>query len=161
MADVSKIKVGNTTYNVKDASAVHDVSDRVPTSRTVNGKPLSSNISLTASDVGAASSGHNHDGTYLKSVPAANNSSYGGIKTGFSQNSSLRQFPVTLAADGKAYVQVGSLNYSGTTALTSYDGSDSLSIDGSELVFYNDNDDMHYSLDCDRFKRLLALIGEY
>lgn len=33
----------------------------VPTSRTVNGKALSSNISLSASDVGASASGHNHD----------------------------------------------------------------------------------------------------
>lgn len=32
----------------------------VPTSRTVNGKPLSANVSLTASDVGAAPSGHTH-----------------------------------------------------------------------------------------------------
>lgn len=32
----------------------------VPTSRTVNGKALSANISLTASDVGAAASSHNH-----------------------------------------------------------------------------------------------------
>ena len=33
----------------------------VPTSRTVNGKPLSSNITLGASDVGAAASNHTHD----------------------------------------------------------------------------------------------------
>ena len=32
----------------------------VPTTRTVNGKALSSNISLTASDVGASASGHSH-----------------------------------------------------------------------------------------------------
>jgi hypothetical protein len=34
---------------------------KVPTSRTVNGKALSSNISLTASDVGAAASSHTHN----------------------------------------------------------------------------------------------------
>lgn len=33
---------------------------KVPTSRTVNGKALSADISLTASDVGAAASGHTH-----------------------------------------------------------------------------------------------------
>lgn len=37
---------------------------KVPTSRTVNGKALSSNISLTASDVGAAASSHTHDDRY-------------------------------------------------------------------------------------------------
>lgn len=46
-----------------------DLSGYVPTSRTVNGKALSSNITLTASDVGAAESSHTHgyltnDGTF-------------------------------------------------------------------------------------------------
>lgn len=103
MADISSIKVGSTTYTLKDSNAVHgtasssnlggiklgytqsgknypvsvdangrayvnvpwtdnqDLSGYVPTSRTVNGKALSSNISLTASDVGAAASSHTHD----------------------------------------------------------------------------------------------------
>ena len=39
----------------------------VPTSRTVNGKALSSNISLTASDVGAAESSHNHSASNITS----------------------------------------------------------------------------------------------
>ena len=38
----------------------------MPTSRTVNGKALTGNISLSYGDVGAASSGHNHDSSYLK-----------------------------------------------------------------------------------------------
>ena len=37
----------------------------VPIERTVNGKALSSDISLTASDVGASSSSHTHD-NYIK-----------------------------------------------------------------------------------------------
>jgi hypothetical protein len=40
------------------------LSGYVPTSRTVNGKALSSNITLSASDVGAAPSNHTHDGRY-------------------------------------------------------------------------------------------------
>ena len=43
----------------------------VPASRTVNGKALSANISLNASDVGASASGHTHN--YVKD--AGNNSS--------------------------------------------------------------------------------------
>lgn len=34
--------------------------DAVPTSRKINGKALSTDISLTAEDVGAAASGHSH-----------------------------------------------------------------------------------------------------
>lgn len=46
---------------------VIDLSGYVPTSRTVNGKALSSNISLSASDVGAATSGHTHTLTLASS----------------------------------------------------------------------------------------------
>ena len=47
-----------------------DLSGYVPTSRTVNGKALSGNISLTASDVGAAASGHTHS-VFVKSGTGA------------------------------------------------------------------------------------------
>ena len=40
---------------------------KVPTTRTVNGKALSSNISLSASDVGAAASSHNHAASEITS----------------------------------------------------------------------------------------------
>lgn len=43
----------------------------VPTSRTVNGKALSANISLTASDVGAAASGHTHNKTATATLSAS------------------------------------------------------------------------------------------
>ena len=46
------------------ADSGHSHSNYVPTSRTVNGKALTANISLSASDVGAAASGHNHDDRY-------------------------------------------------------------------------------------------------
>ena len=51
------IHEGNYTDYCAKASHSHDY---VPTSRTVNGKALSSNISLSASDVGAAPSSHSH-----------------------------------------------------------------------------------------------------
>lgn len=65
MADITKINVNGTSYNIKDANAAtssHTHSNYVPTSRTVNGKALSANISLTAADVGAAASNHTHTG---------------------------------------------------------------------------------------------------
>lgn len=41
----------------------------VTTARTINSKALSSNITLTAADVGASASTHNHDDVYLKAHP--------------------------------------------------------------------------------------------
>ena len=46
----------------------------VPTSRTVNGKSLSANISLTASDVGASTNGHTHNYAGSASAGGAANS---------------------------------------------------------------------------------------
>ena len=40
------------------------LAEKVPSTRTVNGKSLAANISLTASDVGASASGHTHDDRY-------------------------------------------------------------------------------------------------
>ena len=40
------------------------LAEKVPSTRTVNGKSLAANISLTASDVGASVSGHTHDDRY-------------------------------------------------------------------------------------------------
>lgn len=59
----------------------------VPTSRTVNGKSLASNISLTASDVGASSVNHTHNyaGSSTPGGPATSanklNTSAGGVTT--------------------------------------------------------------------------------
>lgn len=58
------------------------LSGKVPTTRTVNGKALSSNITLTASDVGAAASSHAHAantitaGTLVTGVVATNSTDY-------------------------------------------------------------------------------------
>ena len=48
-----------------DTTTSVDLSGYVPTSRTVNGKALTGNISLSASDVGAAASSHTHDDRYF------------------------------------------------------------------------------------------------
>ena len=40
------------------------IADKVPNVRTVNGKSLAANISLTAADVGASAAGHTHDDRY-------------------------------------------------------------------------------------------------
>ena len=93
--DVSSVKVGSTTYNPDSNGVVslpayptslpasdvyswakssskpsYSASEvgAVPTSRKVNGKALSSNISLTYSDVDAASSGHSHSAATTSSA---------------------------------------------------------------------------------------------
>ena len=51
--EVSVLSDGTNSYAIKDATARADLSSKVPNTRTVNGKALSSDITLTASDVGA------------------------------------------------------------------------------------------------------------
>ena len=54
MADISTIKLPDgTTYNLKDTTARSMANSAVPNTRTVNGKALSSDISLGAGNVGA------------------------------------------------------------------------------------------------------------
>ena len=54
MADISVIKLPNgNSYNLKDTTARSTANSAVPNTRTVNGKALSSDISLGAGDVGA------------------------------------------------------------------------------------------------------------
>ena len=57
-ADVFPLFDGTTGKVLKNSS--YGPNSFVPTSRTVNGKALSANITLSASDVGAASSSHTH-----------------------------------------------------------------------------------------------------
>lgn len=52
----------HTIANVTNLQSTLDA--KVPTSRTINGKALTANITLAASDVGAATSSHTHDDRY-------------------------------------------------------------------------------------------------
>lgn len=156
-----------------------DLSGYVPTSRTVNGKALSSNISLTASDVGAATSGHNHDGTYLKSISAATSSAYGGIKIGYTQSG--KNYPVQLDGNGKAYVNVPWEAGSGGSALPvqnyeyysglhvrlgyydafrTWGGAYFVSVNPRGIEMYDPSTGYTCLLDGERLRRLLNVIGE-
>lgn len=73
-----KITLSQTTYTLDGLGGV-------PTSRTVNGKALTSNISLTAGDVGAATANHTHD-TYL---PLSGGTMTGYIDFGNAANAGL------------------------------------------------------------------------
>ena len=65
---IESVKVNGTALTVTSKAVNVDLSGYVPTSRTVNGKALSSNITLAASDVGALASG----GTAVKATADAN-----------------------------------------------------------------------------------------
>ena len=62
LSSTSTNPVQNKVINTKLDSMQSDIDSKVPSSRTVNGKALSSNITLSASDVGASTSSHNHAG---------------------------------------------------------------------------------------------------
>lgn len=128
----SSVTDANTTTSV-------DLSGYVPTSRTVNGKALTGNISLSASDVGASASNHSHsaattgaaglmsaadkqklDGiaaganNYTYSLPAASSSTLGGVKIG--SNISVSSGTISLT---KANV-TNALGYTPPTTNTTY-----------------------------------------
>lgn len=71
----------------------------VPTSRTVNGKALSANITLSAGDVGAAASSHSHN--YAGSSSAGGNANWANGST-YAQYS-YSDKPITTAGSGDAY----------------------------------------------------------
>lgn len=71
----------------------------VPTSRTVNGKALSSNITLSAGDVGAAASSHSHK--YAGSSSAGGDATWANGST--YANYSYNDKPTTTAGTGAAY----------------------------------------------------------
>lgn len=72
----------------------------VPTSRTVNGKALSANISLNASDVGASASGHTHNYAGSSSAGGSANSA---VKLATARSvSNTEDFVMSFSYDGSA-----------------------------------------------------------
>lgn len=63
--ELAKKANSSHTHSISDTTNLQNTLDgKVSASRTINGKPLSANITLSASDVGAAPSSHNHNDTY-------------------------------------------------------------------------------------------------
>ena len=81
-------------------------SDFVPTSRTVNGKALSGNISLSASDVGAAESSHGTHVSYGTSASALGTSSAGSAST-VSRSDHVHALPALTSCAGTLSVAKG------------------------------------------------------
>lgn len=84
----------NNKANATHSHAISEVTNlqssldaKVPTSRTINSKPLSANVTLSASDVGAASASHSHNDLYyteseIDTKLSAVNTSIDNIKSG-------------------------------------------------------------------------------
>jgi len=70
----------------------------VPATRSVNGKPLSEDVTLTASDVGAAASGHTHSG-YADSGHTHTAADIGAVPTGRTVNGKPLSEDVSLSAE--------------------------------------------------------------
>lgn len=63
--ELAKKANSSHTHSIADTTNLQNTLDgKVPTSRTINNKPLSANITLSASDVGAAASTHDHNSVY-------------------------------------------------------------------------------------------------
>lgn len=89
---ISEIKtyIANAISSKANTSHTHSISnvtnlqnsldEKVPTSCTVNGKTLSSNITLSASDVGAAASSHTHTAENISDLTTYVLSLFGGYK---------------------------------------------------------------------------------
>ena len=93
-----------------DTAAYHPESYFVPATRTINNKALSANISLTASDVGAAASSHTH--SYLPLT--------GGTLTGSLTVNDNIYGKGTLVSQTNNYPEVSFKNAAGTTLADFY-----------------------------------------
>lgn len=105
----------------------------VPTSRTVNGKALSSNISLSAGDVGAAPSSHSHNyagsssaGGNANWANGANYANYTFSNNGVSTSGSGSAYTATVSgfslATGKSIVMIPNVTSTTTTPTLNVSG---------------------------------------
>lgn len=103
----------DTTYESKSATSGGTDLSLVTTGEkyTWNNK---SSLTIGTTSTTAAAGNHNHDGTYLKSVPEATTSAYGGFKTGYTTDGNNRA--VEIDENGKAYVTQKDTTYESKTA---------------------------------------------
>ena len=126
-----------------DWNNMNDTTAYVPTTRTVNGKALSEDISLTASDVGAAASSHGTHVTYGTSAKALGTSS-AGTATTVSRSDHVHALPALTFCTGTLTVAKGGTGAT-TARAAQYNLLDDLNdttstaiADGTKFVFkYN------------------------
>lgn len=105
----------------------------VPLARKINGKALSADVTLTASDVGAAASGHNHDTRYYTQTQIDTKMSNAGASTVSEHNSSTTAHSALFAAkQDKIKGKKG--KYLGFTANDTVGEVDALASGGSRIT---------------------------
>ena len=127
--------VGSSAKYAREDHVHPSDTSRVPTSRTINGKALSSNITLSASDVGALDSSSSLDATKLTgTVPTASLPSYVDDVLEYTNKASFpatgqtgkiyvdKATNLTYRWSGSAYVQISPSLALGTTSSTAYRG---------------------------------------
>lgn len=127
--------VGTSAKYAREDHVHPSDTSRVPTSRTINGKALSSNITLSASDVGALDSSSSLDATKLTgTVPTASLPSYVDDVLEYTNKASFpatgqtgkiyvdKATNLTYRWSGSAYVQISPSLALGTTSSTAYRG---------------------------------------
>lgn len=82
-----------------------EIAAKVPNTRTINNKALSSNISLTASDVGAAATSHTHDDRYFTETEVVNKLA-GKVDTTRTINGKALSSDISLTADDLNVISV-------------------------------------------------------
>lgn len=139
LTEVSSLKFVNQDELAKITTLGDELlavkNDYVPNTRTINSKPLSANISLTASDVGAAASSHTHSylplsGGTVTGTLTVNKELYSNAAV-ISKRNSSPQF-ILQNANG---AQLGSI-YSGTSDGSYSDVLISVNSSNSDVVYF-------------------------
>ena len=125
------IGTDNCLYSngAKVLTAHQDLSGYVPTSRTVNGKALSGNITLSASDVSAAASDHTHTYSEVGAASAAHTHSTF-VKSGTGAAAGMVPAPSTTAGTTKYLREDGTWEVPTNTTYTAGTG---LSLSGTTI----------------------------
>ena len=113
---------------------------KVPTSRTINSKPLSANITLSASDVGAAPTSHTHDDYYVKTEVDTKLSGKSDTNHNHDTKYEAKNTVSTHNTNTTAHADIRDLITGLTTRLNTLANSDDTTLDQmSEIVAYIKN----------------------
>lgn len=132
------VNTTGTTYKFDVLAGFVDLSGYVPTSRTVNSKALTSNITLSHTDVGAAASSHGHEGSEVTLTGYEKASSASAVVATDTVNEALGKIEKALdgkQASGSYAAAVHSHATSDVSLLTSYSkGSDATALASTDTL---------------------------
>ena len=147
-AGVITVNDDSHNHTIANVDSLQDALDaKVPTSRTVNGKALSADITLSASDVGAATSSHTHSsyvnqnafsnvavGTTTIAADSATDTLTMAAGTGISVSADVTNDKVTITNSGVRSIATGSSN--GTISVNTNGTSANVAVKGLGSAAY-------------------------